>query len=156
MAQSFMVNGKFVCPELPPSCFGLALHYKLTAEDVTNVVKIYGEDNTQDVKEGDVIECAMLVVRDKPYKKRTKKTKKINTKKYDTCTLANSGKPGEPTRLEALARHYQNQTNEVSPFSCDLAELVSKSAIGKAFEEYYHTEGQRNKPEETLEEVFEQ
>ena len=143
MAQSYMVNGKFVCPELPPSCFGLAVHYNLTADDVASLESEYGlEEIMNTVGIGDRIECGILVVRDKPYKKYQKTTKKRNTKHYDSAvpSIKATGKPGSESRLEALTAFYAIQeaaeTNN-SPFTCDMAELVSKSAIGKAYEEYH-------------------
>jgi len=141
MARSFMVNGKFQLPSLSPDCFCLALGYLLTQEEIDQLGDDAVHPNGKPLKVGDRIDGAFLTPRNTPYKLKAKVTKKRTTKHYDTCTIKDSGKPGYSSRLEALQSYYENPANEeISPFSCDMAELVSKSAIGKVFESWTHTE----------------
>jgi hypothetical protein len=148
MAQSYMVNGKFVCPQLPPSCFGLATSYQLTAEDVERGVLAYGEDFTHTV--GETIDGGIYTVSNKPRAKRKLVgDAKQAAEQYDTCILG--GKPGSSARIEALQAFYGELSQDsqllspefnISPFSADMAELVSKSAIGKVWEEFDRKEAE--------------
>ena len=151
-------KGKFILPELSPNCFGLAVPYVLTTEDIAGMNK--GSQgipatnyNGEILKAGDSIDAAVYTVSNKPYAKYRKVTKPVNSRKYDTCTLPRktSGKPGSEERIAALAAYYENEDGQNSPFSCDMATLVSRSAIGKIFEDYSPNDGKRLKdmtPEE--------
>lgn len=144
--QSYVVNGKFQLPKLPPSCFGLAVHYSLTAEDIERGHAAYGDDFTENeemgpqklLAVGDIVECGQYTIRDKPRAARyIKVTKTVTRKQMDSCRITGSGKAGSQERIAALAEFYseiplENQldsADEQSPFTCDLAKLVSKSAI---------------------------
>lgn len=139
-------NGRFKLPELPPSCFGLELHYTLTSEDVANGRLAYGED--YDAIEGEEIVCGVLTPRNKPYKKRQVVGARITKAFRDTCTIS-VYKAGSAERMDDLRAFYSNLSLEddllseddcKSPFDVDIASAISKSAIGKAFEDYSHTE----------------
>ncbi len=153
-------NGRFKLPELSPNCFGLAVHYTLTSQDVENGNKAYGEEFSNDVrgngfvmreplKAGDVIECGQYTVRNTPYKKKENVGTRSVLVCKDYCTITNENeKPGTVERVEALRAYYAQFDKEddllgdeelPSPFSrsiADIATYISKSAIGKAFEAY--------------------
>ena len=147
MARSFMENGKFVLPQLSPSCFGLAVHYRLTAEDIAPF-----EKSAEDFEEimnrlgiGDEIECGTLVISDKPYKKRGIGKRK-NSREMDTArpNIRKAGKPGSEERLNALRAFYAKRSQDDllscdefrSPFIVDIADAIAKSEIGKMFTDY--------------------
>lgn len=152
-------NGRFKLPELPPNCFGLAVHYTLTSEDVENGLEAYGNEFSNDtngngfvlrepIKAGDVIECGQYTVRNTPYKKRQVVGARITKAFRDTCTIS-VYKAGSAERMDDLRAFYSNLSLEddllseddcKSPFDVDIASAISKSAIGKAFEDYSHTE----------------
>jgi hypothetical protein len=144
MARSFMVNGKFECPQLSPNCFGVATSYQLTAEDVQRGVDAYGDDFSHVV--GETIDGGIYTVSNKPYAKRKLVGEaRQSAEQYDTCTIGGESKPGSSARIEALQAFYDRipgcfqlsaDEKTKSPFSADMAELVSKSAIGKAWEEF--------------------
>lgn len=151
-------NGRFKLPELSPNCFGLAVHYTLTSEDVEKGFKAYGADFSNDIngdgfvlreplKAGDVIECGQYTVRNTPYKKKQRVGERVTPEAKDYCTIT-SEPPGTIERVEALREYYAQFDKEddllgdeelSSPFSrslLDIATYISKSAIGKAFEAY--------------------
>lgn len=152
MAQSYMVNGQFVCPQLPPSCFGIATQYRLTGADIAESNKdSHGIPSTNVdgtlLKVGDIIDGGIYTVSDKPRKRRAKVGKRRHSKQYDTCVIVprkKEYKPGSSARIEALQEFYAiysqdtllSSDDTISPFNADLADLVSKSAIGKAWEEF--------------------
>lgn len=155
MAKSFMVNGKFVLPTLSPSCFGIAVPYSLTSEDIENSIQAYGEEEViGQFGIGDTIDCAIYTVRDTPYaqdKRKNSKPKQRVSKKMDYCVLANKGKPGTQERLNALQEFYSKlpiekqieHTEHDSPFSRpieDIAEFISKAAVGRVYDSFSKNE----------------
>ncbi len=144
--KSYVVNGKFRLPKLPPNCFGLATSYRLTSKDIGRLEKSGAlEEVMNSVGIGDRIDGSVYTVRNRPYAEYEAITRKQTSKEYDTCDIPDSGKPGTASRIEALQTFYEveeqlTEHTRISPFTCDMAELVSKSAIGAAFEEYSHNE----------------
>lgn len=135
---SYIVNGKFRLPQLPPNCFGLAVHAPLSAEEVRLGQKAYGDDyvdvDGSPLTVGKVLECGQYTVRNKPYAPKHKVMGEISVPKAtDTARL--NGKPGSAERIEAMRAYYAQQVGESegeyngnSPFSITLEEIANNLA----------------------------
>lgn len=136
--KSYIVNGKFRLPKLPPNCFGLAVHSQITAEQLADGIKAYGDDFTDTdgnpLAVGQRYECGQYTVRNKPYAPKYTPVG-VNNIPKETDTAKLPGKPGSEERILALQSYYAKQNVDdnggysgESPFAITLEQVANNLA----------------------------